>query len=284
MNAFTRFLLVAVALATPVFGQAPVSGAVVMPAGATKPRLTSQVFKWEDMPQRQTPVGERRDVADNPTATLGIFECHISTLNPGQASHLPHRHATEELIIIKEGKLEVYIDGNTIAAGPGSTLFYSSMDVHRVRNFTSERATYFVVNLATAATYATSIATEPVLPSRVHNYELLTAKPAPVGERRDILNGRTRTLVNLETHITTLKPGEANHAPHRHPDDEVVLLQSGTIEVNINGKLATIGPGSVVLFTSNDLHGMRNVGTTPASFHIIRMVTAATPKADPAAK
>src|SRR5688572_23977278 len=101
MNAPCRFLLLTLALAAPLLGQtgqtlAAPSPAVVMPAGATKPRLTSKVFKWEDMPQRTTPVGERRDVADNPTATLGIFECHISTLNPGQASHPPHRHATEE--------------------------------------------------------------------------------------------------------------------------------------------------------------------------------------------
>jgi quercetin dioxygenase-like cupin family protein len=274
MKASPRLVLLAAILASTLSAQ-------TRPPASTppKPVLGSTVFPWSETPTRPTPVGERRDVADNPTTTLAVFECHISTLNPGQASHLPHRHATEELIIVKEGTLEVHVNGRTETAGPGSTLFYASMDPHAVRNLTAQRATYFVVNLATAATYATSIATEPVLSSAVFPWDRLTARPTPVGERRDVLDGRTRTLVNLETHVTNLRPGEPNHAPHRHPDDEVVLLREGTLEVNINGRLQQAGPGSVLFFASNDLHGMRNVGSTPASFHIIRMVTAATPKA-----
>src|SRR4051812_41596722 len=96
-----------------LLAQAPApASSVVMPVGATRAKLGSKVFRWEEMPLRQTPAGERRDVAENPTATLGIFECHISTLNPGQVSHPPHRHATEEIIIIKEGAVEVHYNGN----------------------------------------------------------------------------------------------------------------------------------------------------------------------------
>jgi quercetin dioxygenase-like cupin family protein len=113
---------------------------------------------------------------------------------------------------------------------------------------------------------------------------LLTATPTAVGERRDIMNGRTRTLVNLATHITMLRPGETNHAPHRHPDDEVVLLREGTLEVNLNGQTERATPGSVLFFSSGDLHNMKNVGTTPVVMHIIRMVTPATPKEEAAGK
>jgi quercetin dioxygenase-like cupin family protein len=278
MNTSGRILLLALVCTASVVAQTP------PPAAAPKPKLGSKIFKWEEMPLRQTAIGERRDVSDNPTSTLQVFECHITTLNPGQASHPPHRHATEELIIMKEGTVEVHINGNLSPAGPGSTLFYSSMDTHRVRNIGQGRATYFVVNLATAATYGTSIATEPVLPSRVYHHELLNVVPTAVGERRDIMNGRTKTLVNLETHITTLKPGATNHEPHRHPDDEVVLVREGTLEVMINGKTDRAGPGSVLFFSSNDLHNMKNVGPTPVVMHIIRMVTAATPGAETAGK
>ena len=99
-----------------------------------------------------------------------------------------------------------------------------------------------------------------------------------------MLNGSTVTLKNLETHITTINAGEAPHAPHRHPDEEMVLIREGTLEVNLNGQMQRAGAGSVLFFASNDLHGMRNVGTTRASYHVIRMVTEATPKPTPAAK
>src|SRR5688572_23499674 len=78
-----------------------------------KPMIGSSIFKWEDLQVRTTPNGERRDVANNPTPTLAVFECHITTLNPGRASHEPHRHPQEELILVKDGTLEVHINGQT---------------------------------------------------------------------------------------------------------------------------------------------------------------------------
>lgn len=248
-------------------------------AAENKSVLGSTVFKWEDFVVRPTPNGERRDVANNPTATLAVFECHITTLNPGQASHLPHRHPQEELILVKEGQLEVHINGRTQPAGPGSTLFYSSNDAHAVRNIGNTRATYWVINVATAATHDEAKQNKtPKLQSAVYDYQKLEVKPTKVGEGRAVLNGSTVTLKNLETHITTINAGEAPHAAHRHPDEEIVLVREGTLEVNINGQTQRAGAGSVLFFGSNDLHGMRNVGTTRASYHVIRMVTETTPK------
>jgi quercetin dioxygenase-like cupin family protein len=250
-----------------------------------KPMIGSTVFNWDDLKTRPTPMGERRDVADNPTSTLAVFECHITTLNPGKESHLPHRHPQEELIIIKEGKLEVHINGKTQIAGPGSTLFYSSNDAHAVKNVGDTRATYWVINVATPATHDAAAQNKtPKLQSAVYDYEKLVVKPSKVGEGRAVLNGSTVTLANLETHITAINAGEAPHGAHRHPDDEIVLVRDGTLEVSINEKTQRAGPGSVLFLASNDLHGWRNIGTTRASYHVIRIVTAATPKAAPAAK
>ena len=252
---------------------------------APKPKIGSTVFKWEDLKPRATPNGERRDVADNPTPTLAVFECHVTTLNPGRESHAPHRHPQEELIIVKEGTVEVHINGRTQVAGAGSTFFYASNDAHAVKNVGNTRATYWVINLATAATHspAEHNAT-PTLRSAVYDFEKLPVKATKVGESRAILNGSTVTLKNLETHITSVKAHEAAHGAHRHVDEEVVLVREGTLEITINDQVYRATPGSICFFASNDLHGMKNVSDTQASYHVIRMVTAATPKAEPAAK
>ena len=94
-----------------------------------------------------------------------------------------------------------------------------------------------------------------------------------------MLNSPTVTLANFEAHITTLKPGEAPHAAHRHPDEELVVVKEGTIEVSINGEKQRAGAGSIFFYGSNDEHGMKNVGTTNATYFVIRVVTEATPKA-----
>ncbi len=246
------------------------------------PKIGSTIFRWADLAAKPTPKGELRNVANNPTGTLAVFECHITTLNPGQASHDPHRHPQEEMIIVKDGRLEVHINGATQVCGPGSVFFYAWNDAHAVRNVGDTRATYWVINLATAKTHDPyAINRAPSLGSGVHDWAKLTVLPTKVGERREVLKGSTATLESLTCHVTTLNPSEAAHAAHRHPDDEIVIVKEGEMEATVNGQTTRGGAGSVFLFTSNDLHGMRNAGDTRASYYVIRVVTTATPSPSP---
>jgi quercetin dioxygenase-like cupin family protein len=80
----------------------------------------------------------------------------------------------------------------------------------------------------------------------------------------------TATLDELEIHITTLNPGEAPHEPHKHPDEELVIIKEGTVEFLVNGQKQTVGPGSIVFQASNQMHAVRNVGTVPAIYHVIK--------------
>lgn len=254
-------------------------------APAAKPKLGSTVFEWDKLTVLPRPNGERRDVADNPTATLGTFECHITTLKVGAVSHAPHRHPQEELIFVKEGQVEAHINGQTQICGPGSTFFFATNDAHALRNAGDAPATYWVVNLATPATAdATLRNAMPKVGSGVFDWTKLEARPSKVGEGRRVLDGSTVTLANLESHITTLNAGETPHAPHRHADEEIVIVREGTLEVTIEGRVTRAGPGSIVFVGANDMHGWRNVASTRASYHVVRVVTAETPKAEPTAK
>src|SRR5215470_16537315 len=78
-------------------------------AGA--PQMRSRVFEWTQLKPEPSKTGERREVFDAPTATLDRFASHITTLNPGQAPHPAHKHPEEELMIVKEGTLEVMLEG-----------------------------------------------------------------------------------------------------------------------------------------------------------------------------
>ena len=73
---------------------------------------------------------------------------------------------------------------------------------------------------------------------------------------------------------------EAPHAPHHHPDEEIVLVKEGTLSVMMKGTTTTAGPGSIILAASNDEHGWRNTGATTATYYVMRIVTDATPKTD----
>src|SRR5687768_4733251 len=114
-----------------------------------KPKLLdSTAWKWEDMAVRKTDVGELRSLVREPTRTLDELEMHITTLNPHTASHPPHTHPNEELVIVREGTLQAHVNGKEVVVGPGSILFYASMQPHGVKNIGDGPATYFVINWA----------------------------------------------------------------------------------------------------------------------------------------
>jgi len=89
----------------------------------------------------------------------------------------------------------------------------------------------------------------------------------------------SRVLENLELHVTTLNPGESPHAPHKHPNEELIIIRQGTVETLSNGSWVRVGPGSAIFNGSNQLHGFKNVGSEPAVYHVINFKTAATPAA-----
>jgi quercetin dioxygenase-like cupin family protein len=117
--------------------------------------------------------------------------------------------------------------------------------------------------------------------SGVFSWESLAPQPTKVGAVRRVFDTPTPTLGQLEMHITTLKPGEQPHGPHRHPEEELIIVKEGTVESNLDGVLRRLGPGSVIFHASNELHTVKNVGDTEATYHVIKWRSAATPPARP---
>ena len=111
--------------------------------------LDSTAWNWSDFTAKKTPVGELRSVVRQPTRTLDELEMHITTLNPHTASHPPHTHPNEEMVIVKEGTLQAHVNGKEIVVGAGGVLFYASMQPHAVQNVGDQPATYYVINWAT---------------------------------------------------------------------------------------------------------------------------------------
>lgn len=129
-----------------------------------------------------------------------------------------------------------------------------------------------------AAAHQAPAAQTAVLPSGVMDWNSMKTAPTKTGERRLVLDAPTDTLDKLHLHITTLNPGENTGPLHRHPQEEIVIVKEGTIEVNIDGRKQVVGPGSVIYFSVNENENMTNVGKTPATYHVIQWFTPKTPK------
>ena len=127
--------------------------------------LDSTAWQWAALAARKTDVGERRDVVAQPTRTLDELEMHISTLNPHTASHPPHTHPNEEMVIVKEGTLQAHVNGKEIVVGPGAVLFFASLQPHAVQNIGDTRATYYVINWASPGSRSRQIPKPPSGPA-----------------------------------------------------------------------------------------------------------------------
>ena len=119
---------------------------VMAAAGSKAPILGSVALEWQDIPVQQEEVRAVRQFLRAPTATLDELELHVTTLPAGATSHAPHKHPNEELVIIKEGTVEVLVDGQLKRVGPGSVVFNASNQMHSLRNVGSGPATYHVIN------------------------------------------------------------------------------------------------------------------------------------------
>lgn len=108
------------------------------------------------------------------------------------------------------------------------------------------------------------------LPSTAFDWNAIKVTSTSKGEKRQFFQSSTATLQELECHVTTLNPGESSHAPHKHPEEELTVVKEGTVEVLVNGETKRVGPGSVVFQASNQLHSIKNVGSTPAVYHAIK--------------
>ena len=139
--------------------------------------------------------------------------------------------------------------------------------------------------LAVAAALAAPLpsAQEPVQGSFALTWEEIQALPfSSNGRSRQLVRLPTATLDELEMHITWLPAGQTTHAPHTHPNEEVIVIREGTLEAFQNGKLTRVGPGGVLFMASNQPHNVVNVGESTAVYHVINWHSPGMKQAQPA--
>jgi mannose-6-phosphate isomerase-like protein (cupin superfamily) len=105
-------------------------------------------------------------------------------------------------------------------------------------------------------------------------FDKLPVNRSPNGAAtRPVLRGVTPTGETIELHETTLMPGQMPHPPHKHAHTELMLIREGTVEFIMGDRSEQVGPGGVCYAASNTMHGLKNVGATPANYFVIAIGT-----------
>lgn len=106
--------------------------------------------------------------------------------------------------------------------------------------------------------------------SRVIPYDELKVVPmSNGGTMRKVMSGVLPTGEFIEIHETMLPAGKMPHPPHKHPNTEILFIEEGKLEYLNDGKPEPVGRGGIIFTASNVMHGLKNVGDTPANYIVM---------------
>lgn len=121
--------------------------------GQSKQSLAnSQAFPFDMLSVHTSKDGvQMRPVLRGTLPTGELLEVHETLLHANTMPHPPHHHTHSELWLVREGTVELTLNGTTHRIGPGGVGFAASNQEHSIRAIGDKPAQYFVVAIGPGA-------------------------------------------------------------------------------------------------------------------------------------
>lgn len=113
--------------------------------------LSSATFDFNKLSVEEREHAQIRHIMKGKLATGESVEVHESTLPPNGFPHAPHHHAHSEMWLIREGTVQLTINGTAQIVHAGGLGFVRSNEEHGIKNVGSGPANYFVVAIGPGA-------------------------------------------------------------------------------------------------------------------------------------
>jgi mannose-6-phosphate isomerase-like protein (cupin superfamily) len=92
-----------------------------------------------------------------------------------------------------------------------------------------------------------------------------------------LFKGSTPILAGMKAHVSVLSPGHCPHPPHRHVEEELLVVLDGEAEILIanspdptDAAVKRFGPGSFVYYPAYQHHTIRNVSAAPVTYLMLK--------------
>jgi mannose-6-phosphate isomerase-like protein (cupin superfamily) len=114
-------------------------------AHADTANLPSSVLHNADIKPEAHATNDSRQFLWGRTHDGYFFDMHETSLHAGEMPHAAHSHPHEEMTMLREGTLEVEIEGKKSRIGPGDVVYVASGEHHGWRNIGTTKAVYWVI-------------------------------------------------------------------------------------------------------------------------------------------
>jgi len=95
----------------------------------------------------------------------------------------------------------------------------------------------------------------------------------PFGVQHIHFRGETDQLKVLEAGSLLLNAGQTPHPPHKHPEEELMVVAEGSCEISIEGKITKCEAGATMYCAAEHLHDIVNTGDKPMLFYYTKWLT-----------
>lgn len=82
--------------------------------------------------------------------------------------------------------------------------------------------------------------------------------------------GKTYGTKDTLTGVAVIEPGKEVHPPHKHAEEEFLMVIEGSGEWTLNDKTFKAKAGDILYAAPWDLHGVFNSGSTPLKFVVMK--------------
>ena len=115
--------------------------------------------------------------------------------------------------------------------------------------------------LPALAAATTGDAQDPkILGAETYLYEDMKVTLNGQNKGRTAFSGVLQSGIRVSMHLTELGPGQIPHPPHKHPQQEIIMVRRGILDATSGDETVRVTAGSIVITASNVMHGLKNPG------------------------
>ncbi|WP_020531173.1 cupin domain-containing protein [Flexithrix dorotheae] len=234
--------------------------------GQSTSQKLSGVYQWNQKAVKKSDGQEIKTFIKGPSTHFEMLDLHAVTLGSGgKLTHESNHEDMEEVIIVKEGLLQVTIDGKQNTLGPQGVVQLLPGKDHTFENVGEENLAFYVMQYKSR---------KPVDMERgvsnggswVYNADSLIFKRSIKGGGRAYFDHSTAMCERFEMHVTQLSAKGPSHAPHKHDETEIILMISGKTDILIDGKKYKAKAGDFYFMDSGLMHGVSNIQDEPCTY------------------
>lgn len=228
------------------------------------------VYKWDELSKKESAERIGYKILEGYSTHLSFLEIHATTQQKGAKPSKPHvQDSIEELIIIKEGKMKMSIDGKSEILETGSAILIPPLTEQSMENVGDGPMTYYVI-MFTAKKPMDIERSKKAGHTLFLDSKKLTTKKTKKGGRISYFDRPSAMYKKFEMHATHLDLGGPSYNPHNHLDTEIVIVIEGQTEMIINGEKYKGKAGDLYFIKSNEFHGISNLLDESCRYFAIR--------------